>query len=220
MESKVYNQKGKEVGSVNLPENIFGLTWNADMVHETITSLLSSRRTNLAHTKDRGEVSGGGKKPWQQKGLGRARHGSIRSPIWVGGGVAHGPRNEKNYVRKINKKVKIKVLFTILSQKIRDGEIFFLDQISMEKPKTKDALEVLKGLGTIKGCEKLVSKKNNAAYIAVTKKNEAVAKSFRNLGNVFVDEVRNINPVDLLNYKFIFIENPEESMKFLAAKTK
>src|SRR6185369_9697615 len=103
MDSKVYNQEGKEVGSVKLPEGLFSTAWNADMVHQVVTSMLSSRRNNVAHAKNRGEVSGGGKKPWQQKGTGRARHGSIRSPIWVGGGTTHGPRNDKNYGRKVNK---------------------------------------------------------------------------------------------------------------------
>src|SRR3954467_5139183 len=108
MESTVYNQKGKEVGKIQLAEQIFGLKWNADLVHQVVTSMESSARTNVAHTKNRGEVSGGGKKPWQQKGTGRARHGSIRSPIWVGGGVTHGPRKDKDYDRKINKKMKAK----------------------------------------------------------------------------------------------------------------
>ena len=106
METTIYSKDGKQKGKINLPEDIFGLKWNADLVHEVITSLGMAKRSPIAHTKNRGEVSGGGKKPWQQKGTGRARHGSIRSPIWVGGGVAHGPRNEKNFMRKVNKKVK------------------------------------------------------------------------------------------------------------------
>ena len=104
--AKVYNQSGKEVGEIKLPANVFGLSWNADLVHQVITSMLSDSRVIYAHTKTRGQVSGGGKKPWQQKGTGRARHGSIRSPLWVGGGVTHGPRNDKDYSRKVNKKMK------------------------------------------------------------------------------------------------------------------
>ncbi len=99
------------------------------------------------HTKGRGEVSGGGKKPWKQKGTGRARHGSTRSPIWVKGGVTHGPNNLKNYDRKVNKKMKAKALFTILSRKMKDGEIVFVDSIKIAKPKTVDAINVLKEIG-------------------------------------------------------------------------
>src|SRR3989344_5026421 len=102
METKLYNQKGDESGKIEIPESIFGLPWNADLVHQVVVSMMSSMRHPIAHTKTRGEVSGGGKKPWQQKGTGRARHGSTRSPIWVGGGVAHGPRNDKNFDRKVN----------------------------------------------------------------------------------------------------------------------
>src|SRR3989338_499645 len=102
MEAKVYNMQGKEAGKIELPENIFGLKWNADLIHQVITSMQSNARAGTAHTKGRGEVRGGGRKPWRQKGTGRARHGSRRSPIWKGGGVAHGPSKEKKYSQKIN----------------------------------------------------------------------------------------------------------------------
>src|SRR5690349_19754974 len=108
METTVYNQKGQEAGKIKLSEAVFGAPWNADLVHQVVVSMQSSARHSIAHTKTRGEVSGGGKKPWQQKGTGRARHGSTRSPIWVGGGIAHGPRSDKNYDRKVNKKAKTK----------------------------------------------------------------------------------------------------------------
>ena len=108
METTVYNQKGTEAGKIKLSEAVFGLKWNADLVHQVVVSMNSVARTNVAHTKNRGEVRGGGKKPWQQKGTGRARHGSIRSPLWVGGGVTHGPRKDKDYSRKVNKKMKSK----------------------------------------------------------------------------------------------------------------
>ncbi|MEI6420248.1 MAG: 50S ribosomal protein L4 [bacterium] len=218
MESKIYNQKGAEAGKISLPEQVFGQPWNADLVHQVVTSMRSDSRVNIAHTKTRGEVRGGGKKPWKQKGTGQARHGSTRSPIWVGGGVAHGPRNDKNYARKVNKKMKAKALYLILSQKFRDGEILFVDSISMATPKTKDALTVLKAWSGIKGFEKMLSKKKNSALINIFENNDNVKKSFRNFQNVEMDEVRNLNPLDILNYKYLVIEKPEESIKLMASK--
>mgnify|MGYP001581033827 FL=1 len=94
IEAPIYNAQGKKAGTIALPERLFGEAWNASLMHQVVTSMQDNARTPVAHTKDRGEVRGGGKKPWRQKGTGRARHGSIRSPIWVGGGKAHGPRNE------------------------------------------------------------------------------------------------------------------------------
>ena len=220
IKAKIYSQDGKEAGIIKLPESIFGLTWKADLVHQVMVSLMTNKRTNLAHTKTRGEVSGGGKKPWQQKGLGRARHGSTRSPIWVHGGIAHGPRKDKNYDRKVNKKMKAKALFTILAKKFRDGEVFFLDSLKTFAPKAKEGLAVLKNLSKIKGGEYILAKKNNSAYIAVTKRDVNLERSFRNFANIKLDEVRNINPLDVLNYKYLIMENPAEAFKFLEAKMK
>lgn len=215
MEATVYSVSGKSAGKINLPESIFGVSWNADLVHQVATSMASSARKPVAHTKTRGEVRGGGKKPWQQKGTGRARHGSTRSPIWVGGGVAHGPRNEKNFERTVSKKMKAKALYTVLSQKLRDGEILFVDSLGLKAPKTKEAVGVLKNLSAIEGFEKLSTKKKNAALFALSGKSEAVEKSLRNIGSVEVAEARNLNPLMLLNKKFVIIENPEEAIKKL-----
>lgn len=214
MEGKVYNKQGKEAGKISLPESVFGLPWNADLVHEVVTSLLSSARTPVAHVKTRGEVSGTGKKPWQQKGTGRARHGSRRSPIWVGGGVAHGPRNDKNYNRKVNKKVKAKALATILSAKLKDGEIIFVDDLSFETPKTKDAKEVLTNLSKA-GFTTLLTKKKNSALFALSKKNRNTEKSFGNIKSIDVLEVRNISPLDILSSKYLILENATEAVKIL-----
>lgn len=217
-DAKIYNQSGKEVGEIKLPEAVFGLSWNADLVHQVVYSMMSDARKPYAHVKTRGEVRGGGRKPWKQKGTGRARHGSSRSPIWVGGGIAHGPRNDKNYGRKINKKMKIKALYTILSRKMKEGEIVFIDSFSIAKPKTADAIEILKSMSKIKTASDIFTKKNNSAIIALSSKRMAVEKSFSNIGNVTVDEVRNINPVDLMNTKYLVIESPVESVKFLENK--
>lgn len=215
MKAMLYNQKGKEVEELVLPDNLFAIPWNADLVHQVVTSLASSARPNTAHAKTRGEVSGGGKKPWRQKGTGRARHGSTRSPIWVHGGVAHGPRNEKNYIRKVNKKAKNKALRAILSQKLKDNEIIFVDNLLFSEPKTKEARGIVHALAGIAGYERLGSKKTNAAFIALPKKDVAVEKSFGNFNNIEVGEARNLNPFNILNYKFLIMANPQESFKYI-----
>lgn len=220
METTIYNTQGKSAGKIKLPESVFGLPWNADLVHEVVRLMNSNARSAVANVKTRGEVRGGGKKPWRQKGTGRARHGSTRSPIWVGGGIAHGPRADKNFDRKINKKARIKALYTILSKKLKEGEILFVDSISLAKPKTAEAQGIISSLSGIKGYEKLVTKKVNTAIIAVEKKTDAVAKSFRNIGNVSLEEFRNVNPVSVLNHTFLIIVNPEASLKSLTAGVK
>ncbi|MFA6445852.1 MAG: 50S ribosomal protein L4, partial [Candidatus Paceibacterota bacterium] len=200
------------------PGNVFGLSWNADLVHQVITSMLSDSRVIYAHTKGRGQVSGGGKKPWRQKGTGRARHGSTRSPIWVGGGVAHGPRNDKSYKQKINKKVMVKALYTLLSKKYSLGQIMFVDSISMTAPKTKEAKATVLALSKVDGFEKIATKKHNAALIALSAKNSPTEKSFANFGSVALEEVRNLNPLDIINNKYLIITDPEKSVAFLAGK--
>lgn len=221
MDSKIYNKKGEESGKVNLPESVFGVKWNPDLVHQVVQSMLSNARAGgpKAHTKDRGEVRGGGKKPWKQKGTGRARHGSRRSPIWVGGGVTFGPRKEKDFSRKINRKMRKVALYSVLSRKLQDGEVLFVDTLGFSEPKAKDARAILRSLGKVKGFEEINTKGNNTALIA-TESNDANTKmSFSNFGNVLITEVRNLNPVDLLSYKYLVIANPKESIKILESKS-
>lgn len=218
VEATVYTQDGKKSGTIALPAGIFGLSWNADLVHQVITSMMTNERSAIAHTKDRGEVSGGGKKPWRQKGTGKARHGSRRSPIWVGGGVTGGPSKDKNFDRKINKKMKAKALFTILSRKFKDGQILFVDQFSMSTPKTKDALDSMSSLSKIAGFEKLTTKKKNAAHIAIDAKHKGIELSFRNIGNVTVDELRNLNPIDLMSKTYLVVTNPAKAVEVLESK--
>jgi large subunit ribosomal protein L4 len=218
METTLYTQEGKKSGNFALPKEIFDLPWNSDLINQVVNSLRSDARDPIAHTKDRSEVRGGGKKPWQQKGLGRARHGSSRSPIWVGGGITHGPRNDKNYSRKVNRKMKMKALYTMLSKKNRDGEILFVDAVTLSAPKTKEAKKIVENLGSIKGFEKMATKRANAIYFALPGKDKAVEKSFSNFGNIAVEEFRNINPLSLLQYKYVVIANPKESLKSLTPK--
>ena len=219
MEAIVYNNKGAETGKVELPEAIFGRKWNSDLVNQVVLSMETSKRKPVAHARDRAHVSGGGKKPWKQKGTGRARHGSTRSPIWIGGGVSHGPINEKNFERKTNKKMRNSALFTVLSAKLRDGEIMFIDSLGVGEIKTKNAIKLLNTLSGVKGFEKIAYKKGNRAFVAVPKSDPNVTKSFRNIPSAFVDEMRNLNPVDVLKYKYLVVENPELSLKALVGRT-
>lgn len=212
MDATIYSMDGKKSGTIFLPVNIFGARWNADLVKQVVDSLLSTKRKPVAHTKDRSEVSGGGKKPWKQKGTGRARHGSIRSPIWVGGGVTGGPRNDKNFERKVAKGMRISALNTILSRKLRDGEVLFIDSFAMSESKTKVAVNALKSLSGIEGFEGMFKKRNNSVAIALSSKKKEVERAFANLGNVETLEARNLDPLTLLQYKYLIIENPEVSL--------
>ncbi len=218
LNNAVYSIAGKEVSKISLPETIWGLPWNADLVHQVVTGMQSNARTGLADSRGRADVSGGGKKPWQQKGTGRARHGSSRSPIWKGGGVTHGPLAEKNYAKKINKKTRAKALFVALSQKLRDGKVLFVDSLDLKAIKTKDAMSALVNLAKVEGFKTLNTKKDNNVFLIVPKKTDATAKSFRNIFHVTLEDVRNLNPVDVLNYRYLVVAAPEESNKVLETK--
>lgn len=202
MNVKLYNQEGKEVGKMELPDSVFGLPWNADLVHQVVTSLQANQRQMTAKTKDRAEVRGGGKKPWQQKGTGRARHGSIRSPIWKGGGVTHGPLTEKNYKKKINKKMARRALYTALSAKARDKEIIVLDEVRLNQPKTKEAAAVFSALAKIKDFSGIVKKKNGVLLL-LEKQNPIIKRAVRNLPYVKLDETRSINVLEVLQSKYV-----------------
>lgn len=218
METKVFTKDGKEAGSVTLPVSVFGVAWNADLVHEVVVSMQSNARTSGAHTKDRSEVSGTGKKPWKQKGTGRARHGSRRSPIWAGGGVAHGPRSEKDYDKKINKKVRAKALAVTLSKKFADGEMIFVEALNFAAPKAADAKAIIKAVAKGSGHDGLATKRKNTALIVLSGRNENAELSFRNFGNFEVAQVKDINPVDLLTYKYVVVAEPKESLAMLETR--
>jgi len=215
MDVTIFNTEGREAGKMTLPENIFGLPWNADLVHLVVTGMQANARTGTAHTKDRGEVRGGARKPWQQRGTGRARHGSSRSPIWKGGGVTHGPRNDKDYSQKINRQARQKALLVALSRKLTDKEIMFVDSLNIEKPRTKDAVAMLAGLSK---AGFTAAKKRNAALIAIPNAHAATQKSFANIGNVEVVDVRNLNPVSVMSSKFLMIVDPAAAIETLSKK--
>lgn len=220
MEAKIYNQKGSSAGTINLPEKVFAAKWRSDLVHQVVQSMRSNKRAGTADTKDRGEVRGGGRKPWKQKGTGQARHGSSRSPIWVGGGVTHGPLSDKNYKRKISKKMRAQALFSVLSKKLKDEEILFVDSLEMAKINTKAAVGAMDNLikaGNYKKIQKSYAKKPKI-LMALYNRSENAEKSFRNISTLDMVFLKNINPLDVLNYKYLIIENPTESVKFLESR--
>ena len=219
MKTDIYNVGGKVAGSIELPEGVFGVKWNDSLMHQVVTSMQSNARPPVAHAKTRGEVRGGGKKPWAQKGTGRARHGSSRSPIWRGGGVTHGPRNDKNYFRAIPKKMRAKALYMALSRKFADGEILFVDSFGFSKPKTSDAKKAMLAFGKLDGFKKM-NASYNAALIAVAEQNENFTKSFRNISSVSFDAIANLNPVMVLKYKYLIIENPEVTVPVVEKRLK
>src|SRR3972149_4933048 len=149
MTTDVYDNNAKVVGQVDLPDRLFNRSWNPDLVHQALRIQEMNRRTPGAHVKDRSEVSGGGKKPWRQKGTGRARHGSSRSPIWVGGGITHGPDAERNFSKQVDRKIRRKAPLRAVSKKMKDGEILFIDSLALSEPKTKKAEGIIKNLSKI-----------------------------------------------------------------------
>lgn len=151
MKVPVYNQKGEKVSEALLPKEIFAIKMNSDLVHQVVLSQVANRRQITAKVKDRSEVRGGGRKPWRQKGTGRARVGSTRSPIWRGGGVTFGPTTEKVFKKRIPKKMRKKALFMVLSAKAKENLLLVLDNLKIEKPKTKSMAEILNKLFLKKG---------------------------------------------------------------------
>lgn len=218
--ASVYTQKGTSAGTITLPGAVFGLPWNGDLVHQVVTGIQANKRAGTAHTKDRGEVSGGGKKPWKQKGTGRARHGSTRSPIWVGGGTTFGPRNDKDYSQKINKKMRVKALFTVLSKRLTDNQILFVDSLGLSDIKTKDAAGVLSTLAGVAGFEKLTTKKKTGVLLVLPETNEVLEKSFANLPGVTVTTAAGLNALSAATFNAIVITNPTEAVAALEAKIK
>lgn len=218
LEATVYTQDGKKSGTVKLPESVFGLGWNSDLVHQVVVGMQANARLSSAHTKDRGEVRGGGKKPWRQKGTGRARHGSIRSPIWRKGGVTHGPRNEKDYSVAIPRKMRMKALATIVAKKYADGKALFISALKFPSPKTADARKMLTALGDIEGFSEIATRRKNAALIAVPEKSETLAKSFRNMGNIRLVSAKEMNALDVASYRYLVLVEPEATIKIIESK--
>ena len=195
MKADLYNNKNEKVGTVELQDRIFGVRWNADLVHQALSAQVANSRKLSAHVKNREEVSGGGKKPWRQKGTGRSRHGSIRSPLWRHGGITHGPNPERDPSVKLNKKMRQLAIFAVLSRRLKDHEIKFVDSFGIEEAKTKALAGVL---GTI-----LSSKRLNATIIA---NGDKISRASRNLKEINTIDPKVLNVRDLLKHKVVLIE--------------
>lgn len=197
-----YNQNGEKLSQTRLPAEVFGVEVNHDLIHQVMVSQSANQKKPVAHTKTRGEVSGGGKKPWRQKGTGRARHGSTRSPIWRHGGVTFGPTNEKVFKQKINKKMKRKALLMVLSAKAENNFLVLLDKLEIGQLKTKLMDEIFKKL-PVKG----------SCLIALPKIDKNIILSARNLSGVETIQAKDLNILDLLNFKYLLM--PKESIKVI-----
>lgn len=189
MKTKVYNLLGKETGEMELSDKVFGIKIKPTLVHEVFIAQISNQREPWADTKGRGDVSGGGKKPWPQKGTGRARHGSTRSPIWKGGGVTFGPKSERNYKIKINNKTRRLAIKMCFSDKAQSGAIYIVENFNFEQPKTKIFSELMKKLPL----------KEKTFLVLTAGKDAKVMRMTENLKKVETIRAEDTNVMNLMN---------------------
>ena len=189
----VYDLNGKKVSDIELAENVFGIEPNEAIVHSVLKNYLANQRQGTQSTKTRSEVSGGGRKPWRQKGTGRARQGSIRAPQWIKGGIALGPK-PRSYYYTVNKKERQLAVKSVLSSKVLENELVVVDSLDMKEIKTKEMVKVLNNL-----------KVEGKTLMLLPEKNENVQKSARNIEGVKTTLVNTINVYDLLKYKNLVV---------------
>jgi large subunit ribosomal protein L4 len=201
MTTDILNLKNEKVGTIDLPEAVFGAKWNEALVKQVLIAQRANARDPWAHVKDRSEVAGSGRKPWRQKGTGRARHGMTSSPIWIGGGKSHGPRNDKDYSQKVNKKMKRAALFTVLSKKWKDGEVKVLDTLVTEAPKTALLSGALRKILNMKK-----GSKRYDALLVPAGTNAIVFRSSSNLPKAKAIDAASLNIYDILNHANLLLE--------------
>ena len=206
MQTKLYNQDGQEIGQTELSDGVFGVPMNVDLVHQVRVGLLANQRKPVAHTKDRSDVRGGGKKPWRQKGTGRARHGSTRSPIWKGGGVSHGPRNDKNYSQKINLKVGQLGLKMALSAKLKNDRVMVVEKLDLAGGKTKDFKNLISKLGWT----------GKSLLVVTSSPVENLTRASANLPKTKVVSINDLGLLDVLKFHNIILTT--HAVNRLAAK--
>ncbi|WP_026895044.1 50S ribosomal protein L4 [Clostridiisalibacter paucivorans] len=189
----LYNVSGQQVGDIELTDAVFGVKVNKHVLHESVKNYLANQRQGTQSAKTRSEVRGGGRKPWRQKGTGRARQGSIRSPQWTGGGVVFAPK-PRDYRYTLPKKVRRLAMKSALSSKVLNDEIVVLDEFKMENPKTKDMANILKNLNSTK-----------KALIVMAEKDENIMKSAKNIPGVETTLINSLNVYDVLKYDTFII---------------
>lgn len=203
----VYNLEGKKIEDMELSSDVFGLKKNDELLHQAYVAISSNQRQVLAHAKDRGERSGSGKKPWKQKGTGNARVGSVRTPVWRGGGVVFGPTKDRNFKKEINKKMMRKAILLALSTKAKSEGIVILDKMEIAEKKTKKFAEIFKNL-KIKG----------SALIGFSVSEKDLRLYSRNLKKTDNTMTSDLNVFDIMNHKNLVLS--KESIKYLEEKYK
>lgn len=196
MKVNVHNVKNEVVESVELPERIWNAQWNPDLVHQALLVFSQNRQAPYAYALGRGDIRGGGRKPWRQKGTGRARQGSIRSPLWKGGGVSHGPKAEKNLARRINKKMKRLALFSLLSKKQKDGEMRIVDSLESPDGKTRAMASRIAAL---------LGARPNALVVGGDGK-AALRRALANIPGVDAISARSLNVYDILRHRYLVFD--------------
>ncbi len=195
----IYKTDGSAAGSFTLPEAVFSAPWNPELVHQVAVAERANARPVIAHTKDRSEVSGGGKKPWRQKHTGRARHGSTRSPIWSGGGITFGPRNDRSFSKKINKAMRRAALVSVVSKKFAEGELRVVESLVPETPKTK---LFASGLSRVLGA----NKKGANALCVVPPKSSAAFRAGKNIAGAEIVSPEQVSTLGCLSHRHLVFD--------------
>lgn len=196
----VYNMKGEKVKERELENDIFGVDIDPELVSAAVRAQELNARQVIAHTKDRSEVRGGGRKPWRQKGTGRARHGSIRSPLWRGGGVTFGPRKERNFQVKLNKKIKRKALLMCLSDKVKNNKFIVVDDIQFTSNKTKEAISLLENVS-------LKKQKKNSVLVVLPSQKKELRRAFQNIPGVSLLDAKSLNVRDIIKKEAVLLSD-------------
>lgn len=197
MDTKLYNQTGEVIGKVALEAKVFGVKPSRGLIEQAIVTQQANARVAISHTKTKGEVRGGGKKPWKQKGTGRARHGSIRSPQWKGGGIVHGPRSNRNYSLKMNVQAKRKALLMSLSDKAMADRLVVVDKIALDKAKTKAFATVM---------SKLPKQKSSLVILPST--DQTLIRAGRNIPGVTFIRADSLNVLDVVKHQQLVVLQP------------
>jgi large subunit ribosomal protein L4 len=209
IKAKIYDTEAKAIDDIELNSKVFGVKISEALIHQVMVAEMANQRQVLAHTKIRSEVRGGGKKPWKQKGTGRARSGSSRSPIWIGGGVTFGPLKDRNFKKKINKKMNEKALFMAMSDRVSNNNFIAVDKLEMSEFKCQKFNEIINSFEakvlSKDEIKKSAGKKKRSILIINNANNEETKLSARNLAGVKLINANNINLLDLLKFKFLIM---------------